>query len=148
MRITLPVILIIGILGVSPAAALADADGCSHQLLTSIKSPDGKWVASVDESDCSPGMGGDAITDTVQVAPANDPRHVTGVLGVDTGGNNDMGAQIAWDASNILKVTLPNISLVKILTRQVGPVKIHILFNPPDPKARADWLKSLDQDNQ
>jgi hypothetical protein len=48
---------------------------------------------------------------------------------------------VAWSASNVLRITVPLRSLLNILTRQAGGVRVDIHFDPDDLAARAAWLK-------
>ena len=73
--------------------------------------------------------------------PTGTQSHTVTVLGVDTGGNADERPRLVWSAPNVLLVTIPAQSYLKVLTRQVGGVHVSIEFEP-SAATRAAWLKS------
>ena len=116
--------------------------GCKDTLLTETTSPNQIWKAQVIESLCESTFVTD-ITAGVHVKPVNGPGLDTDILGVDTGGNSRERPRIAWTAPNVLQVTVPNISYLKVLTREFDGVRIDLRYDPDDPAARAAWRKSL-----
>jgi hypothetical protein len=109
-------------------------DTCAVTVLETLPSPAGGWKAAVRESDCG---GGETASDEdiVTLAPANGPA-VT-ILSVDAGAQ----PRLLWTGPATLQVTVPNLSILSVMTRQAGPVGIDLRFDPPDPVARADWLR-------
>lgn len=124
------------------AVAAAHADTCRHHVVASAISPDGAWRAVVDEAICEAGPMASAIVDTVRVGATRRGSRLTDVLGVDTGGHVEARPRPHWIGDTSLRITLPNRSLLKVLTHRVGEVTIDVRFAPADPAGRAAWSRS------
>jgi len=66
------------------------------------------------------------------------------VLSIDTRGHDEARPLVAWTAPDVLRVTVPNISHLSMMTRAFQGVKIDLRFDPDDPAARAAWLRKYD----
>jgi|GEM_PF-5445308 hypothetical protein len=130
----------LGLAGPATLSAVAGPDSCRHRALSSVGSPDGAWLAIVDEAVCESGFGG-TIVDTARLVAASDHAWSVDLLGVDTGGHAAERPRLRWTGPNTLQVTVPNLSFLKVLARRVGPVSVDLRFDPPDPAARAGWLR-------
>jgi hypothetical protein len=124
-------------------AAPVAGDSCAHTIVATSVSPDGAWRAVVDEAVCESGGFASAVVATVGLGPVKGPARLTDLLGVDTGGHVEQRPRLLWAGDDVLRVTVANRSLLKILARGVGPVAVDVRFDPPDPEARATWLRSL-----
>jgi hypothetical protein len=119
--------------------------GCTSVVLDRLPSPDGAWVAVSEEFTCEMGFSMSDIAVGVRLVATKPPLQDVHLIGVDTGGNEDERPRAAWLAPNVLRITVPLNSLLHILTRQAGGVRVDIHFDPDDPAARADWLKQTGQ---
>ena len=126
-----------------PALCLAQGaeDGCAHTIVGSSVSPDVTHQAFVDESVCAGALDTSDITATVRVARLGAAGQVTSILGVDTGGHQEDRPHLSWSRGDVLDVTVPNLSYLKILTLQPPGIQVGLHFSPPDPAARAAWLR-------
>ena len=134
MRVLLATTLFLSLLG--PADA---ADGCKHTVVGRQVSPGQAWQAVVDETICDAGPYSSDITATVRVGRVSSSAAIA-VLGVDTGGHAEDRPRLTWSGANILDVTVPNLSFLKVLQLRPGDVRVHLLFSPNDPAARKAWL--------
>ena len=125
----------------SPGCGVAaPADGCTHTEVARAMSPDGAALAAVDEAVCEGGLSAD-ITAQVTLQASGAPP--VPMLGVDTGGHPEDRPVATWAGPKLLLVTVPNLSYLKVLRHRASGVSVQVLFNPPDPAARAAWLKRL-----
>ncbi len=77
----------------------------------------------------------------VELVSRDRPSDSIDLLEVETQGDNNQRPRIAWSALNALRVTVPNLSHLKVLTRHADGVEVDIQFDSDDPAARAAWLK-------
>lgn len=136
-------------IGIVVAVVLAlsmlwDAIGprCTHAILDRVPSPDGAWIAVIGEDTCD--LGVLAVTDItagVNLVTTRPTLRNIDVLGVDTSGGVGWRPRVAWSAPDALRVTVPLRSILKVLTRHAGRVRVDVQFDPDDPLARAAWLK-------
>jgi len=131
-------------------AVTGDGDGdgkdtCEHAIVARVPSPDGAWEARVDEAVCLFGFGTGAVVAGVHLVSTRDPARFADLLGVDTGAHEDERPRLAWTAPDVLQVTVPNRSFLKVLTREFDGVRVDLRFDPDDPAERAAWLRQLRQ---
>jgi hypothetical protein len=129
------------ILATLAAGAAHAEEGCAHAIVARVMSPDRAWRADVDEARCGAGPYATDVTAQVRLAPAGRPGKPSVVLGVDNAGKKADRPRLEWTGPALLQVTVPNLSFLKIVTQQIGPVAVQVRFDPPDPAARAAWLK-------
>ena len=110
-------------------------------LLDRQPSPDGSWVASVNEDHTSLGFGGDSIDAGVSLAPSRHPDQALDLLGVDTGGHDEDRPRIEWSGSNTLKVTVSTLIYLNVLTLHAQGVEVDLHLDPDDPPAVTAWLR-------
>ena len=120
-------------------------DSCEHATVARVPSPDGAWEARVDEAVCLFGFGTGAVVAGVHLVSTRDPARFADLLGVDTGAHEDERPRLAWTAPDVLQVTVPNRSFLKVLTREFDGVRVDLRFDPDDPAERAAWLRQLRQ---
>jgi len=116
-------------------------DTCEHAIVARVPSPDGAWEARVDEAVCLFGFGVGAVVAGVHLVSTRDPARSVDLLGVDTGAHEDERPRLAWTAPDVLQVTVPNRSFLKVLTRQFDGVRVDLRFDPDDPADRAAWRR-------
>jgi hypothetical protein len=105
----------------------------THEVLLRLTSPTGAWAAAVIEKTVEGPLLTD-ITAGVELVSREHPRESIKLLGVDTGGHNEERPRIAWSAPNVLRVTVPNLSDLKVLTRHADGVDVDLHFDPDDPR--------------
>ena len=120
--------------------AAQTGEGCTHAIVARLAEPSGPFQALVDEAVCGGDSGSDVTATVRLVGPGTAPDGVA-VLGVDTGGYAESRPLLAWSAPAVLDVTVPNLSFLKVLTRDVRGVQVRLHFSPNEPAARAAWLK-------
>jgi hypothetical protein len=126
-----------------PSAASDTTDSCVHTIITAVPSPDGAWTAEVNEAVCEGGPMASAVVDSVRLKAADGPGHGADLLGLQSGGTARERPRLAWTGARTLQVTVPNLSFLRILARRYESVAIDLRFDPPDPAARAAWLRAL-----
>ena len=123
-----------------PSRAAPTGDGCTHTIVARLAEPSGSMQALVDETVCGGDYGSD-VTATVRLLGPDTPHDGVAVLGVDTGGHAEDRPRLAWSAARVLDVTVPNLSFLKVLTREAQGVHVRLRFDPDDPARRAAWLR-------
>lgn len=116
-------------------------DTCRHAVVESLPSPDGAWEVVVDEAVCEGGGFATAIVAGVRLASTRASGQGTTLLGVDTGGHENERPRPVWADPNVLRVTVPNLSYLKVLRCDFGGVRVDLRFDPDDPEARAAWRR-------
>jgi len=114
----------------------------THEVLLRLSSPTGAWTAVVSEDTVEAPLS-TSINAHVDLISRERPNEPIELLGIDTGGDQGERPRIAWSAPNILRVTVPNVPYLTVLTRQADGVQVDIQFDPDDPAARAAWLKQM-----
>jgi len=120
-------------------------DTCEHAIVARVPSPDGAWEARVNEDVCLYGFGTGAVVAGVHLVSTRGPARFADLLGVQTGGHEDERPSLAWTAPDVLQVTVPNPTYLKVLTRQFDGVRVELRFESDDPAERAAWLRQLRQ---
>ena len=93
----------------------------------------------MDEAVCLYGFGVGAVVAGVHLVSMRDPARSADLLRVDTGAHEDERPRVAWTAPDVLQVTVPNRSFLKVLTREFDGVRVDLRFDPDDPADRAAW---------
>lgn len=111
------------------------------QISTHI-SPNGAWSVIVSDRLCESFLVTD-ITTSVELASTVDRSDIFTILGVDTAGHADERPRIAWSGSDLLEVTVPNISFLKVVRTDFDGVRVVIRYDPDDLAARKAWRRTL-----
>jgi hypothetical protein len=106
---------------------------CTHLIVDRLPSPDGAWVAVIDESTCDVGMGGSGITADLHLVRTKSPVRDINLLGVDTHGDASNRPRIAWSAPNGLQVTVPLSDYLRLRNTWVEGLQVEVRFDPDDP---------------
>ena len=125
-------------------AVTGDGDGkdtCEHAIVARVPSPDGAWEARIDEAVCLFGFGTGAVVAGDHLVSTRGPARSADLLGVDTGAHEDERPRLMWTAPDVLQVTVPNRSFLKVLMREFDGVQVDLRFDPDDPAERAAWLR-------
>jgi len=114
----------------------------TREVLARLPSPTGAWTAILSENTAE-GLLSTAFSADVELISRERPYRSIAVLGVDTHGRDNLRPGIAWSAPDVLRVTVPNLSVLRLLNRHADGVQVDIQFDPDDPAARAAWLKQM-----
>lgn len=114
---------------------------CTHVDLERVPSPDGTWVAVIDEDTCDVGSFSTDITAGVRLFATKPPVRDIDLLGVDTGGNINERPRVVWAGPHLLQVNVLQYSLLKVLMQQVEGVQVDVRFDPIDHTAKPIWLQ-------
>jgi hypothetical protein len=114
----------------------------TQETLINLPSATGEWIAFVSEESVDASILSHT-SDFVKIVSTAYPTWSMELVWIDTGGHDENRPRIAWSAPNVLRVTLANKSINKVLTRHADGINIDIRFDPDDPAARAAWLKHI-----
>lgn len=109
---------------------------CTHVVLDRLPSPDGAWVAVIDEYTCDVGSFSTAITAELHLITTKPALRDIDLLGVDTGGNDNERPRVAWSVSNVLRVTVPLSDYLRFRNKFVEGVQVDIRFGQDDPMVK------------
>ncbi len=118
-----------------------------HTDILRLRSPTGALTASVAEDSVEGPMAGlGEDTWNVYLTSKRHPRETdaTELLEYDIDDYHDDRPRIAWSAPNVLRVTVPNLSLPAIVALHLDGVMVDLHYDPDDPVARAKWQKHLE----
>jgi len=110
-------------------------------VLENQPSPDGSWIAFINEDHFSLGFGGDNLTGVVSLAPGRHPDQTIDLLAVDTGGHDEERPRIMWSDSITLRVTVSHLIYLNVLTLRAQGVEVDLHLDPDDPPAVTAWLQ-------
>ncbi|MET0291931.1 MAG: hypothetical protein ABW136_06150 [Steroidobacteraceae bacterium] len=128
-------------LGYSPlvcsAAAVTDCDQSGSK---STPSPDGKWIANVQEEVCATATGA-AAGITVLLVSAADPAKIKRVFIMAVPREREERAKVRWPANDKLEVRVPNLAeSVRLLETAYEGVDVSLTYCGDDPAARASLV--------
>ncbi len=118
--------------------------GCTYVITDGVPSPTGSWTALVEATTCN-NVPSISITADAELMPTGHASRAVFLLVLDTSGYPDERPRIAWSAPNTLLITLPARSNLRVLTRQVGDVRIDLKFSP-NYATRKAWLRNYGMD--
>jgi hypothetical protein len=109
-------------------------DACETRFRTELLSPDGNWVAIVDEFSCvSPDGRDDGSTVDVELRATQHDADAPLILSVDTTGHPEQRPRIAWTGPEALEITVqPNPDL-QVWWRSYKGVTINVVSDPSVP---------------
>ena len=132
------------LLCVAMASAQNDA-GCHRLTIDTLASPDGAWVALVQEDTCI----GDfpfttGVTDTVQlVRRGKQPSSDNDVFAIEEHGRPENRPLLQWLSPKKLQISVPNKALIGLQKSNYAGVEIVIKYDPDDPEERERFLRDL-----
>lgn len=111
--------------------------GYTHAVVDRLPSPDGRWVAVIDEYISDVGLlAMTAVTAEVHLVSTSSPIRDIEIFGIGTGGNVSERPRLAWSAPNVLRVTVPLYDYLRLQPRQVEGILVDVRFDPDDPMVR------------
>ena len=130
--------LLIALLAVAfvPAALHAAENECDRSESKSTPSPDGRWVANVQEEVCATATGA-AAGITVVIASSSDPAKAKRVFQMPVPRSRDDWPRIHWDGPAALELRVPNLSEVAAPEPQFEGIRILLAYCGDNPEDRA-----------
>jgi hypothetical protein len=134
MRIAIAVLLAAMLV---PAGAIAaEATDCDHSAATTYPSPDGRWVASVQEEVCAVGNRAAAAVN-VDIALAADEKHVGRVFSMAVPRSRDQWPRIIWKDATAMEVWAPNRAHNQKQLPALEALRIELKYCGDNPAERA-----------
>jgi hypothetical protein len=125
----------------APAAAIAqEATDCDHSAAKTYASPDGRWVASVQEEVCAVGNRAAAAVN-VDVSPASDPKHAGRVFSMAVPRSRDQWPRIIWKGPNAMELWAPNRAHIVKQLPAFEDIQIELKYCGDNPAERAQVVE-------
>ncbi|MEO8314970.1 MAG: hypothetical protein ABI645_09270 [Pseudomonadota bacterium] len=124
------------ILGLAPAAANAAERVCDHSETRATPSPDGQWVANVQEEVCDTGNGA-AAGITVVIASVKDQARSKRVFMMPVPRSRDDWPRVRWQGANAVELRVANLSGAPAPEAQYEGIRISLTFCNDNPADRA-----------
>ena len=131
---------------VTASARLAAAE-CDHSGATTTASPDGRWVATVQEEVCATDKGAAAGVN-VDLSLADDPAHKSRVFIMRVPRSRDEWPRVIWKSATSMEVWVPNLADVGLHVADAEGVHIELKYcgdNPAERARRAEYQAALKQ---
>ena len=125
------------VLCAAPACAMAaDAADCEHSGEKSVPSPDGRWVATVQEVVCAVGEGTGAGV-MVDLALSSDATHAKRVFSMRVPRSRDHWPRVIWKSASTMELWAPNRAEIGLSLAQFDDVHIELKYCGDNPEERA-----------
>jgi len=128
--------LVIAILLASPLAAHAADLECDQSETRATPSPDGHWVANVQEEVCATATGA-AAGITVILVSKQDASRSKRVFMMPVPRSREEWPRIRWQSSSTMEIRVPNLAEVKPPDAEFGGVQISLTYCGDNPDDRA-----------
>jgi len=116
---------------------------CDSDTVADSASPNGSWIAVVQEDTCTDGAFVTNISDVVHLLKGREkPTKENSVFSLDEHGHPENRPLLDWLSSGELLITIPNKSLVGLQRDKYRDVMILIKYNPPIPLSENAFLSS------
>jgi hypothetical protein len=120
--------------------ALAPAAGwavdCEHSGEKAFASPDGKWIATVQEEVCAVGTG-TAAGVMVDLALASDAAHAKRVFNMRVPRSRDLWPRVIWKSPALMELWAPNRAEILAQESSFDGVQIQLRYCGDNPAERA-----------
>ena len=130
----------------APAANAAEPE-CERSGSKTTPSPDGRWIANVQEEVCATATGAAAGITVVLVSTA-EPAHSKRVFIMPVPKSRDDWPRIRWQGPDAMEVRVPNLSEPSAPEPQFEGVRISLTYcgdNPADRAQMAAWKAAVKQ---
>jgi hypothetical protein len=127
--------------------ARVSAAECDHSGAKTTASPDGRWVATVQEEVCATDKGAAAGVN-VDLAPADDPAHKSRVFIMRVPRSREEWPRVLWKSPTSMEVWVPNLAEVGLHVADAEGVHIDLKYcgdNPQERARRAEYQAALGQ---
>lgn len=141
--------VLIGLLALTSLSATVHAEEplCDRSETKATPSPDGRWVANVQEEVCATPTGA-AAGITVVIASASDPAHSQRVFIMPVPRSRDDWPRIRWDSPTAMEVRVPNLSEPSPPKPEYEGIRISLAYcgdNPGDRASAAAYKAAVKQ---
>jgi len=120
----------------APATLNAAEPECDRSGSKSTPSPDGQWIANVQEEVCATATGA-AAGITVVLASASDPARSKRVFIMPVPRSREDWPRIRWSGAGAMEVRVPNLSEPTPLESQFEGIRISMAYCGDNPEDRA-----------
>jgi hypothetical protein len=117
----------------------AEVTDCDHSAATTYPSPDGRWVASVQEEVCAVGNRAAAAVN-VDIASASDPKRVGRVFSMAVPRSRDRWPRIVWKDEKSLELWAPNRAHIVKPVQPFEDLRIELRYCGDNPGERAQMV--------
>lgn len=120
---------------------------CDHSGAKTTPSPDGRWIATVQEEVCATDKGAAAGVN-VDLSPADDPAHKSRVFIMRVPRSRDEWPRVIWKSATSMEVWVPNLAEIGAHVADAEGVHIELKFcgdNPAERAQRAEYQAALKQ---
>jgi hypothetical protein len=135
------------LIALMPAAASAAERICDQSETRATPSPDGQWVANVQEEVCDTGNGA-AAGITVVIASLKDPTRSKRVFMMPVPRSRDDWPRVRWQGAGALELRVANLSEAPAPQPQYEGIRISLTYcndNPGDRAALAAYKAAVQQ---
>ena len=120
-----------------PALCLAEeAASCEHSGEKSVPSPDGRWIATVQEEVCAV-ANGTAAGVVVDLALSSDAQHARRIFNMRVPRSRDQWPRVLWKGPSAMELWVPNRAEIGAQKSQLEDVKIELKYCGDNPEERA-----------
>lgn len=142
-----PLLALIG-LACLPAFVQAADPECDMSGSKTTPSPDGRWIASVQEEVCATSSGGAAAGITVVLVRADDPGHRQRVFIMPVPRSREDWPRVRWLAATAVELRVPNLSEPSPPLAEHEGIRISLAYcgdNPDDREKQAAYKAAVKQ---
>lgn len=144
LRMGLGVLLLMALCQATPASE----QECDRSDSRSTPSPDGRWIASVQEEVCTTASGGAAAGITVVISTASDAQAAKRVFIMPVPRSREDWPRLRWTRAEALEIRVPNLSEPSPPEPQWNGIRVTLAYCGDDPVARqqlADYKAAVKQ---
>jgi len=125
----------------APAGAIAEeVTDCDHSAAKTYASPDGRWVASVQEEVCAVGNRAAAAVN-VDVSQSSDPKRTTRVFSMAVPRSRDQWPRVVWRGDNAMELWAPNRAHILKQLSELEDIRIELKYCGDNPAERAQMAQ-------
>jgi hypothetical protein len=121
---------------------------CDRSVSKTTPSPEGRWIASVQEEVCTTDAGGAAAGITVVIGSAVDAGTTRRVFIMPVPRSREDWPRVRWSGPNALEIRVPNLSEPSPPEPQWNDIRVTLAYCGDDPVARqalADYRAAVKQ---
>lgn len=133
------------VLGALPLTAPAAENFCDRSGSKTTPSPDGKWVANVQEEVCATATGA-AAGITVVLSSTGEPVRSRRVFIMPVPRSRDDWPKVRWEAPDAVELRVPNLTEAAPPEAQFEGIRISLVYcgdNPDDRARLAAWKQAV-----
>jgi hypothetical protein len=136
MRVRVDFLLLLPFVLAPALGWAAEPAHCEHSGERSAKSPDGRWVATVQEEVCD-ANGVAAAGVVVDLSPSADATHAQRVFSMTVPRSRDEWPKVLWKDAGLLELWVPNRAAIGMQKSESQGVRIELKYCGDNPQERA-----------